>query len=128
MPNYRDPFGDDLFGPYLDLTVRWNGRDRPLLALVDTGADYVQIPHTAAEELELQQIDTIDSQSAHGDWRESPLFVGDISFLGMTFEAVEMISDEYPIALIGRNVLAELVATLNGPARSFDLVRPSASV
>ena len=124
MPNYLDPFGDGLPGPYVTLTVRWNGQTENLLALVDTGADVVQIPAAPVKNLALNQTDTMWVLNPQGEWRERPVYVADLEFEGLAFPAAEVISDEYAIALIGRVALNELIATLNGPAQTFDLHRP----
>ena len=50
MPeNYRDVFGSGVPGPFLTLTIEWEGRTRDIVALVDTGADMTQIPNITAQ-------------------------------------------------------------------------------
>jgi predicted aspartyl protease len=127
VPDYRDdPLGnpDNPPGPYLPLIVRWGGAWREILALVDTGADGTQIPNPTAEGLELEQIDTIWTRDAHNRTRESPVYYAHLEFAGFEFPAVLVVGEDYPIALIGRDVLNELITTLNGPARAFEFARP----
>jgi predicted aspartyl protease len=50
--------------------------------------------------------------------------VADIEFEGIQFPAVSILADEYPIALIGRDLLNELNTMLEGPAQRFSLTRP----
>jgi predicted aspartyl protease len=124
MPAYRDPFGDGSPGPFLTLRVSWNGQHRDILALVDTGADLTQIPSIVANALQLQQVDEIPVTSGHNDTTDQPIFVADIEFEGIQFPAVSILADEYPIALIGRDLLNELNTMLEGPAQRFSLTRP----
>jgi predicted aspartyl protease len=127
VPEYRDdPFGNDVPpGPYLSLTVRSGDRAREILALIDSGADGTQIPQDAADGLQLEQVDTIITRDAHDRREESPLFYADLEFAGFEFPGILITGGEYPVALIGRDVLNELITTLNGPARVFEFVRPS---
>lgn len=124
MPAYRDPFGDGSPGPYLSLRVSWNGAHRDILALLDTGADLTQIPRLTAEALRLEQTDEVPVTSAHGDEKDKPLFVADLEFEGLSFPAVSIIGDDYPIALVGRDLLNELNSAFEGPARQFAVTRP----
>jgi predicted aspartyl protease len=127
VPDYRDPFGDGFPGPYLALTVEWGGRTRELLALIDTGADLTQIPDVAAQALQLEQVEAMSTISSHGDTAERSVYVANLRFGGFDFPATWVVGDNYPIALIGRDVLNELIARFDGPARSFDLQRPNAA-
>lgn len=124
MPEYRDPFGDGFPGPYLTLTVEWEGRTRDLLALLDTGADLTQIPETIAQALQLEQVDVVPTTTARGDTADRPVYVANFRFEGFDFRTTWVVGDDYPIALIGRDVLNELIARFDGPALSFDLQRP----
>lgn len=126
MPDYQDPFGDGFPGPYITLTVEWQGRRRELLALLDTGADLTQIPQPVADAMELQQVEVMPTTGHHGDTVDRPVYVANLSFAGFDFPATWVVGDEYAIALIGRDVLNELVARFDGPRLSFDLDRPNA--
>lgn len=127
MPRYLDPFGDGHPGPYVTLRVTWGGGSRDLLALVDSGADGSQIPDVTAQALGLQQIDTQTVIDANGNSQDRPVYVVNAEFEGFTFDFVEVVGSDYPIALVGRDVLNELITTLNGPASVVDFVRPAAA-
>lgn len=124
MPDYRDPFGDESPGPYLNLRVSWDGVFREILAILDTGADLTQIPAAIARALNLEHVDDVPVSSAHGDEKEKPMFVADLEFEGLRFAAASVVGDDYPIALIGRDILNDLDSTFLGPARRFSVVRP----
>jgi len=126
VPEYRDPFGDGYPGPFLTLTVEWAGRTTDLLALLDTGADLSQIPAVAAQAMQLEQVDVMDTTTSHNETAERPVYVANLRFEGFSFPATWVIGDEYPIALIGRDVLNEIIARFDGPGRSLDLHRPNA--
>ena len=124
MTDYRDPFGDESPGPYLTLRVSWDGASRDILAILDTGADLTQIPVHIAQALNLEHVDDVPVVSAHGDEREKPVFVADLEFEGLRFELTSIVGDDYPIALIGRDILNDLDSTFQGPARRFFVTRP----
>lgn len=125
MPDYRDPFGDGLPGPYLTLRLEWQGRTRDILAVLDTGADMTQIPGITAQGMELEQVSTTRRTTSGGETDERPVYAVDVTFEGFTFPDTWVLSDDYPIALIGRDLLAEFIACFDGPAQSFDLRRPN---
>jgi predicted aspartyl protease len=124
MPAYRDPFGDESPGPYLNLRVSWDGAFREVLALLDTGAHLTQIPAYVARALNLEHVDDVPVSSAYGDEREKPVFVADLEFEGLRFDAVSVLGEDYPVALIGRDILNDLNSTFLGPAQQFSIVRP----
>lgn len=127
MPDYLDPFGDGFPGPYLTINVEWGGQSRDLLALLDTGADLTQIPQLSAEALQLQQVGVQPTTSAKGVTTERPVYVANLTFQGLNFPTTWMVGDDYAIALVGRDVLNELIARFDGPALSFDLHQPTAA-
>jgi predicted aspartyl protease len=95
-----------------------------LLALLDTGADLTQIPEAAALALQLEQVDTIATMTARGDTAERPVYIANLRFEGIAFPATWVVSDDYAIALIGRDVMNELIARFDGPGRIYELQRP----
>jgi len=52
------------------------------------------------------------------------VFVADLEFEGLRFEAVSVVGDDYPIALIGRDILNDLDSTFLGPTQQFSVIRP----
>jgi len=124
VPEYRDPFGDGFPGPYLNLSVEWQGHTENLLALLDTGADLTQIPAPIAQALGLEQVDVMATTTARNDTVERPVYVANLELEGFTFPTTWVVGDDYPIALVGRDVLKELIARFDGPSQLFDLQRP----
>lgn len=95
-----------------------------MLALIDTGADQTQIPIWDARALGLDQIDVMDITGADGSTRPKPVYPVDLEFEGIRFLAASVVADEYPLALVGRDLLNELNTSLQGPARIFTTARP----
>jgi len=91
---------------------------------VGTGADLTQIPEFTAQALELEQVDVMPTVGAHNDRVERPVYVANLTFEGLTFPATWVVGDNCPIARLGLDVLNELVARFDGPARVFELQRP----
>jgi predicted aspartyl protease len=127
VTDYRDVFGSGVPGPFLTLTLEWEGRTRDIVALVDTGADMTQIPNITAQVLALEQVDVMPTTSSHGDTDDKPVYVANIQLTGIAFPAMWVVGDNYPVALIGRDVLNDLFASFDGPGRSFELQRPSSA-
>jgi len=124
VPDYRDPFGDGFPGPYLTLRIEWGGQTRDILALLDTGADLTQIPEVTAQVLQLEQVDVVPVTSSHGETVDRPVYVANLTFDGLAFPATWVVGDDYPLALIGRDVLNDLIAEFDGPARAYELQQP----
>ena len=133
LPAYRQPRPPNPPAPYLDITVWSVGRQRRqfVQALLDTGADQSVIPERIARNLQLQKT------------RDKPVMV--IDFEGKTSRRFEY-SAEIEIrgipgtkivaviggqsdddACIGRDLLNDLVITLNGPNGLFEVSIPSSS-
>lgn len=62
--------------------------------------------------------------SAHGDERDKPIYVVDLELEGMSFPRISVVGDDYPIVLIGRDVLNEMTALFEGSLRQFVIARP----
>lgn len=95
-----------------------------MLGLIDTGVDQTQIPIWDARALGLDQIAVMDSIGADGDTRPEPVYSVDLELEGIRFPAASVVADEYPVALVGRDLLNELNTSLQGPAGIFTAARP----
>ncbi len=125
MPAYSSPLDDFLPGPYVRLRVK-NGDDhRDLLGLLDTGSDQTTIPIHAAEALGLQELsDDIVVRDASGGEEDGRLFLADVEFQDVPIPpivAFPVAGTRYPVALIGRDVLNDYIATFRGPELTFDV-------
>jgi predicted aspartyl protease len=91
---------------------------------LDTGADQTTIPLVTAQELRLRQIGDSDVKGATGAWESRPLYAVDISFGGLAFPSVVVMAIDYPVVLIGRDILNDLVVTFDGPNATFTIAKP----
>lgn len=124
MPEYRDPYGDESPGPYVDIRLTWGDATRDILGLLDSGADQTQIPEITASALGLVQTDVMRITSAHGVTKEKPVYLVDLEFQGLQFPQIEVVGDDFAVALIGRDLMNQLNTELLGPNGQFTVVRP----
>lgn len=113
--------GESYPGPYVLARIDWRGASRDVQALIDCGADQSLIPLVTAEALKLQQIDEVEIYDANGNSEPRPVFAVNLAFHGFSVAALPVAATNYPIMLIGRDVLSSLVTELNGPEQTFSL-------
>lgn len=123
MPAYTQKFASDPPGPYVSVRLSSATATRDVEGLLDTGADQTLIPIVTARALGLRQIGDVRVGGVSGDWREEPLYVVDVTFGELTFSALPVIGSPWPIVLIGRDILNELVVTFDGPGLTFTFAR-----
>lgn len=107
--------------PYVATRVAWRGQFRDLPGLIDSGADQTTIPKITAQALGLQKISEVIVEDANGGSQEQDVFAVDLQFHGFTIQALPVAATNFPVILIGRDVLNDLIADLNGPALTFKL-------
>ena len=122
--SYRDVLLDLFPGPYMDLRVSWHGNTRSMLGLLDSGADQSIVPDQVARALGLTQIDEVDVEDANGGSERRAVYAADLEFDGHSVTALPMAGTDYPIVLLGRDVLNGFRAVLDGPAQEFTLSKP----
>ena len=95
----------------------------PLVAIVDTGADYSLIPQSFLDEVEAPFSDEARLRSHWGEWRNVSLFTVDIGIEGQRLPAVEVVGDETgQEVILGRNVLNRLKLLLDGPTGQVEVL------
>jgi len=113
--------GDAYPGPYVRARLAWGGQFRDLPALIDSGADQTTIPGVTAQALQLQKISEVYVEDANGGSQQRDVVVVDLSFHGFGVQALPVAATDYPVILIGRDVLNDLVTEIDGPRQSFTL-------
>ena len=113
--------------PALQVRVRARSRSRPAIAVrarLDTGADITSIPESIASELGLQ-VERIVIVAGYDDIAaERYAYLVTLEILGHTFTGVRVISSARTDILLGLDILNRFVITLDGKARTFEMVDP----
>lgn len=115
------PLGEVYPAPYVSVRVSWQGQYRDLPGLIDSGADQSTIPKITALALQLQKISEVVVEDANGGSEEQDVFVANLEFHGLTVLSLPIAATNFPVILIGRDVLSDLVVEMNGPGRTFAL-------
>lgn len=118
-----DP-GFDPPAPVLLVRIGSGAEERPaavLRMLVDTGADCTLVPLQLARSLGLPLVDKFQLQGVGGRPQPAPVFAARLQ-IGTFARLVRVVGfgDE---ALIGRDVLNQLVLRIDGPAQSATIAR-----
>jgi predicted aspartyl protease len=121
---YSSKFSDEPPGPYVTVRLSWTSEARELQGILDSGADQTTMPSVTAEAMNLRRISDAAVAGFDRQWRERPVYLVDVAFGDLTFEAVAVIGMPEPRVLIGRDILNELLVTLDGPNGRFTIVRP----
>lgn len=125
MPSHQgrltSPMGEVYPAPYVAARLSWRGQSRDLPGLIDSGADQSTIPRITAQALGLQKIAEVWVEDANGGSRQQDVFVVDLAFHGFVVTALPVAATDFPVILIGRDVLSDLVTELNGPTQIFKL-------
>ncbi len=121
MPSYSNTLGDATPGPYLKVRLAAKGMVREIQGILDTGADQTMIPLVTAGEMRLRQISDVNIGDANGGWRIRPVYVVDVTVGERTFQRLPVAGLDYPVVLVGRDILNTLVVTFDGPNLEFKL-------
>lgn len=113
--------GETYPAPYVTARLGWRGQFRDLPGLIDSGADQSTIPRITAQALGLQKISEVYVEDANGGSQERDVFVVDLQFHGLAIAALPVAATDFPVILIGRDVLKDVVTELNGPAQTFSI-------
>lgn len=89
--------------------------------MLDTGADYTQVPETVARKLRLPPTGHRTFTNADGSQATTRLYVANVEFDGRSFLSIELTGSRLSIALIGRDILNTLVSEFDGPSLSYSL-------
>ena len=119
--DYSPRFGST-YAPVSKITISWQGKNRTVDALIDSGASITCIPEHIVLALSLRKIREIPvSGATTGQKIPRPYYVVDLRFLGFSFPANPVLSMPKRYALIGRDILNQYTTTLDGPALQFSI-------
>lgn len=107
----------------LDVEVRnpQTGAVQQVLAKLDTGADSSIIPLDVARTLTLQPFDQLLSIAFDGQTSILESYLVELLIAGYLFVDLEVAAASLPYVLLGRDVLNELIVTMNGPLMFFEI-------
>jgi predicted aspartyl protease len=101
-----------------------SGDDAVMLPmLIDTGADETLVPVAIVRQLGLPPIDVVAVIGIHGGRRRGVMHAADLS-IGDFRIAARVVAFSHE-AILGRNVLNQLVMILDGPASMISVRRPA---
>jgi predicted aspartyl protease len=92
-------------------------------AKVDTAADVSGLPQELVERLRLPPTRRVRTSTYRGEPTEARLHRGDLTVAGRRFTNVEWLPIGRPYALLGRNVVNDLVLELDGPRFTIEVRR-----
>jgi len=124
VPRYSSKFANEPLCPYVSVRLSTPSDFRELQGILDTGADQTLIPLVTANALRLRQIGDVSIGDASGDWNSRPVYTVQVEFEGLLFTRVPVAAINFPVVLIGRDILNDLVVTFDGPRRTFTISRP----
>jgi hypothetical protein len=109
--------------PFLALVIanRINRRWRATLpALLDTGSEITAIPEPYIERLRLYPVGQIQLTGIHST-KIDYTYSLHLQLLTYKFPDIEVVSTPLEFAVVGREILNELLLTLDGPSLTFSL-------
>lgn len=122
--NYNSEY--DPPAPVVDITVRKTGQTDKgvsLSALIDSGADATMLPFMILQTVEARYVETRQMRGVTGVAQTVDLYIITIEIGQQTVPAIRAIATLDNEAIIGRDVLNQLVITLNGPAEITEIIK-----
>lgn len=111
--------------PVVELALGKSGESGPNKlhpALIDSGADGTLVPVNLLEEIGARQVGTARIRSVLGDSQVADIFLASLRVGPHRLGAVRVIAgSEGDEIILGRNVLNQLVVTLNGLASTVEI-------
>jgi predicted aspartyl protease len=114
-------------GPVVNVLVRPMRRANPARTIqgeLDTGADISVIPESLAFELQLKRKESVLMYGYDESPTQRPVYRVDLEILGYTLRAIRVVAAPRSTLLLGRDVLAHFIITLDGKAQTFEMVDP----
>lgn len=107
--------------PACDVIISFNGNDKPLSALIDSGADCTFIPDDIVTSLFLKKKRNMDIWGITKDVDHKGLYTVTIKFLNLEFPDHPVVSWGKDFVLIGRDIINRYKTILDGPSLQFSI-------
>lgn len=107
--------------PFLDITIsnRSNRRWRATIpSLLDTGSEITAIPERTIERLRLYPVGRLKLTGIHST-KINYTYSINLRILTYKFTDLEVVSTPLEFAVVGREILNDLLLTLDGPSLTF---------
>lgn len=114
-------------GPLLSIKIRPTKRTRPVrvrLAELDTGADISVIPESLVADLRLTAKSSVLMLSYDKTMAERETYFVDLEIAGYTLRSMRVVAAPRDTILLGRDILNHFIITLDGKARTFEMLDP----
>lgn len=125
MPRTSAYIGSPLFdppAPGCQITIRNSHRSQTLDALIDSGAGQTYIPRHLVQDLSLRMVRDVSVSGAAGNDEMEGMYLANIEFLGLRFDAFPVISlRKRPYVIIGRDILNRYKTILSGPTQTVTI-------
>lgn len=115
--------------PMVPVVIRVPGelQGRRIEGKIDSGADLCAIPDDVVVELDLPPVRIVRAAGFAGHLQEATLYHCSLEIAGHRAAHVEALVTRRRYAIIGRNVLQDLLVRLHGPKQEVSLTVPTAS-
>lgn len=108
--------------PVSDITISWQGQQKMLEALIDSGASGTIIPASLVDELNLRKIGETVVRGYDDRQETRNRYAIDVNFLGLIIRNFPVVSvPNRTYVLVGRDILNRRTTTLHGPQLEFTL-------
>lgn len=113
---------DDIYpAAYMPVQILWRGQFSNVGGLVDTGATQTLLPRLRVTALGITPVSDVDLVGIDNVARKEDTYIVDLDVGPYRIRNIEVSVTDWEFALIGRDILNDLVMNWNGPGLTFDL-------
>lgn len=107
--------------PVVFVVLPHEAKSAEVSALLDTGADVTIVPKRLLQSVGARPLDFLRIRSYIGEQRSVRSYAVDVIVNGITLPGIEIIGDDVPEPLRGRDVLNRLRIVLDGPPQKIEV-------